>query len=122
MSKNNKKMKNMRATIVEESMLGLYVWITPDGKVVADEDGNYLNIEAMKGDQRKIDILREAAKEYGVDGGRAKFFAGFRRVSDEEYQKQMQRLEMGLIPDELDIPAFMEEYENMKKRGGSYGE
>ena len=33
------KQKKMKVSIVEETPLGLYVWFTEDGKIVADEDG-----------------------------------------------------------------------------------
>lgn len=110
------KNKKMKVSIVEESPFGLYVWFTEDGKIVADEDGNYLNIPAMKGDEKKIEILRLAAKDFGIEGGKAQFFSGYRRITDEEYEYQKQRLEWGLIPDELDLPAFQEEANNMEKR------
>ena len=70
----------------------------------------------MKGDERKIEILRNAAKDCDVEDGKPMFLSGYRRVSDEEYEYQRQRLELGLIPDELDIAAFKEEYEYAQKR------
>lgn len=104
-----KPKKKMKVSIVEESPFGLYVWMTEEGKIVMDTDGNYLNIQSVKGDQVKIDILASAARDCGVSGGKAQFLSGYRRVTDEEYEYQMQRLEWGLIPDELDIAAFKEE-------------
>ena len=115
-NKNNK----MKVSVVEESPFGLYVWIMDNGSIVTDDDGNYLNIESMKGDERKIEILRSAAKEFGVENGKPVFMSGYRRVTDEEYAYQKQRMEWGLIPDELDLPAFKEEaanIEKMKKKG-----
>jgi hypothetical protein len=107
--------KKMKVSVVEESIYGLYIWLTAEGAVVTDDEGNYLNIEAMKGDERKIKLLEEAAKSMGVpEGGKATFMSGYRRVSDEEYEYQMQRLEWGLIPDELDIAAFKEEEQQLK--------
>lgn len=120
MEQNKQPKRKMRVKVIEESVLGLYVWMTEDGAIVADEDGNYLNIEAMKGDERKIEILRNTAKDFGVDGGKPMFLSGHRRVTDEEYEYQRQRLELGLIPDELDIAAFKEEYEHAQKRA-KYG-
>ena len=108
--------RKMKVKVIEESPFGLYVWMTPAGQIIADEDGNYLNVEAMKGDERKIEILRNAAKDCGVEDGKPMFLSGYRRVSDEEYEYQRQRLELGLIPDELDIAAFKEEYEFAQKR------
>lgn len=123
MNIDNKKPKGkMKVSIVEESQFGLYVWVTEQGGVVMDEDGNYLNIPAMKGDQARIELLRQAAKDYGVDGGSPRFFSGYRRVTDEEREYQEKRLALGLIPDELDLPAFQEElrHAEIEKRRG-YG-
>ena len=122
--KNNKTPK-MKVSVVEESPFGLYVWLTEDGAIVADDSGNYLNIEAMKGDERKIELLKNAAKEYGVEGGKPTFLSGYRRITDEEYTYQKQRMDWGLIPDELDIAAFKEEaihIEKAKQRGQSLNE
>ena len=58
----------------------------------------------------------EKFKDLGIEGGRPVFLSGHRRVTDEEYEYQRQRLEWGLIPDELDLPAFKEEYKNKKVR------
>lgn len=112
--KSNKKPK-MKVTVIEESPFGLYVWLTADGAIVTDEEGNYLNIESMKGDERKLEILRNAAKEFGIEGGKPQFLSGYRRVTDEEYEYQRQRMEWGLIPDELDLAAFKEEAANIQK-------
>lgn len=109
--KNNK----MKMSIVEESDKGLYVWIMPDGSIVADDQGNYFNIPAFKNDQVQINNLKDALKnEFGITEGKPVFMSGYRRVTDEEYQYQKQRLEWGLIPDELDIAAFQEEMEQNK--------
>lgn len=110
------KKPKMKMTIVEESMVGLYVWLTEDGQIVGDDDGNYLNIESMKGDERKIEILRNTAKDFGVEGGKPQFLSGYRRVTDEEYEWQKKRMDLGLIPDELDIAAFKEEQKHLETR------
>jgi hypothetical protein len=109
-------MVNRRVTQVEEVNYGLYLWKMPDG-LVCDEDGNYLNIASMKGDIRKINKLKEAAKHYGLEEGKPVWFAGNRQVTDEEYEEQKNRLIWGLIPDELDVPAIKEDLDEKKKMG-----
>lgn len=114
--------KRMKVKVVEESLKGVYLWQTVDGAVVTDEDGNYLSIQSFKGDEKRIEELREAARQYGVeDGGKPLWMSGYRHVTEEEYEYQMQRLQLGLIPDELDLPAFMEEHKQLEtKRARSY--
>jgi hypothetical protein len=106
-----------RVTAVEEVQYGVYLWQMPDGGLVCDEDRNYLSISAMKGDIKKIQILKNVAKHYGLENGRPVWFSGHRKISDEEYETQKQRLEWGLIPDELDVPAIKEDLEQKKKMG-----
>jgi len=101
---------------VEEVNYGLYLWKMPDG-LVKDEDGNYMNIAAMKGDVRKINALKKFAAHYGLEGGEPIWFSGHRQVTDGEYETQNQRLEWGLIPDELDMPAIVEDLEQKRKMG-----
>ncbi len=101
--------------IVEETDYGVYLWEMPDGRLVCDEDKNYLNIPGKKGDLSKIKQLSETAKSYGLEEGRAVFMSGHRRVTEEEYQYQKQRLEWGLVPDEKDYGAAKEELLHYKK-------
>ena len=85
--KANKK----NVSIVEESDLGLYVWITAEGKIVADDSGNYFNIPARKNDLKQLEVLKNSVKDLGVYDGKPVFLAGHRRVTDEEFQYQKQK-------------------------------
>jgi hypothetical protein len=107
----------MNVTEVEEVNYGVYLWQMPDGKIVADEDGNYMCIYSLKGDTKKIAALRRFAKEYGVEEGKPLWQSGHRPVTDEEYEYQKKRLELGLVADEWDIPALKEDLVNKKKMG-----
>lgn len=110
------KKNKTKISVVEESLFGVYVWITGEGKIITDDDGNYLSIQSIKEDQGRIEKLRLAAKECGITDGRPYFMSGMRKITDEEYEYQKQRLEWGLIPDELDIAAFKEEQEQLEKK------
>jgi len=88
---------------------GVYVWQLEDGKIVADEDGNYLSIQSDYGNPKRIRELEAAARHYGVpDGGHPLFLPGHRKVTDVEYEQQKERMNSGLIPDPYDLPAFTE--------------
>lgn len=95
--------------MVEETDYGLYLWKMPNGSLIADEDKNFLNIPAHRNDQKKIQMLRDAVRSLGIEEGEPIFFSGHRRVTDEEYEYQKQRLEWGLIPDEQDYGAARDE-------------
>jgi hypothetical protein len=109
-------MKRTRITEVEETDYGLYLWEMPDGSLVADDQKNFLNIPAKKNDREKIKLLVDTVKSFGIHEGRAVFWSGHRRVTDEEYEYQKQRMEWGLIPDELDYGAARDELMSMQKR------
>jgi hypothetical protein len=107
----------MKITPVEEVNYGTYLWSLPDGKLITDEEGNFMCIYAIKGDVKKITELRNFAKSYGVEEGEPVWFSGHRPVSQEEYENQKQRLDWGLVADEWDIPALKEDLQQKKKMG-----
>lgn len=103
------------ATVKEETRLGIYVWEMPDGRWIGDDEGNYLSITSMKGNRARIDLLAKAVRGYGIYEGQPKFLEGRRKIDDEEFEYQKQRLDWGLVPDPLDIGNYKDE---MKKAQG----
>ena len=99
-------MKSIKTSVVEETRLGVYIWEMPDGRWVGDDQGNYLSVTAFKNDQNKIKMITEVVRSYGIQTGSAKFLSGQRKINDEEYEEQKQRLEWGLTPDPLDIGEY----------------
>jgi hypothetical protein len=87
--------------------IGVYVWQKANGKFFTDGDNNVLNIPARKGDQSKIDELTKAAAYYGQPEGKAVFFEGTARITDEEYSVQKDRMAQGYIPSENDLGALI---------------
>ena len=103
--------------VIEEVPYGVYVWQMPDKSLVCDEDKKYMSIAAIKGDVRKINALKQFAKSHGIEEGRPLWLSGHRIITDDEHAIQKQRLEWGLIPDELDVPAIEEDLNEKKKMG-----
>lgn len=91
---------------------GVYVWITDDGKIVQNQNGDFMHIEAQYGDIKRIKQITDAAKHFGIPGGHAQFLPGHHGVTDEEYQEQVARLAEGLIPDKNDLSAIVEDAED----------
>lgn len=107
---NNSMQPNLKSiTGVDDIPFGLYVWRMPDGRYVGDDDGNWMNIVAKKGDPKRIAQLKEAALYYGVTEGAPHFLSGNRRVNDEEAEEQRLRMVMGLIPDPHDLGSNIED-------------
>jgi hypothetical protein len=98
-----------KVQVIEEnfSNFGTYVWYKANGKPFTDGNGNALSIEGVKGDPAKIKELTDAAKYWGQPEGRAMFFPNTRKVSDEEYSEQMDRMKQGLIPNMNDLGAVI---------------
>jgi len=103
---------NQRSSIVEETRLGIYVWEMPDGRWIGDDDGNFLSVTSMKGNKSKMDQLAREVRSYGIDVGQPKFLSGRRKIDDEEFEHQKQRLDWGLTPDPLDIGVYKDSIKN----------
>jgi hypothetical protein len=108
---NNAKYK----VLDEESTLGIYVWEMPDGRWIGDDDGNFLSVTSKKNNRSRIDALAREVRSFGIYEGGPKFLSARRKIDDEEFEYQKQRLNWGLIPDPMDIGNYKDE---MKKMGG----
>ena len=106
--------KKSTRMLQEESTLGIYVWEMPDGRWIGDDDGNFLSVTAKKGNRSLINALAREVRSYGIYEGGPKFLSARRKISDEDFEHQKQRLEWGLVPDPLDIGNYKDE---MKKLG-----
>jgi len=109
--------KNVRQTEVEESTLGIYVWEMPDGRWIGDDDGNFLSVTSRKGNRSRIDALAREVRSFGIYEGGPKFLSARRKITDEEYAEQEQRLRWGLVPDPLDIGNYKDEMKNLRAEG-----
>jgi len=98
----------------EETRLGIYVWEMPDGRWIGDDDGNYLSISSIKGNRARIDALAREVRSFGIYEGQPKFLSGRRKIDDEEFEHQKQRLDWGLVPDPLDIGNYKDEMKKAK--------
>ena len=98
-----------RIKVIEEnfSNYGTYVWIKPNGKPFMDSDKNVLSIEGMRDDKSKIKQLADAAAYWGQPEGRAVFYSNMKKISDEEYSEQKDRMNQGLIPSLNDLGAVI---------------
>lgn len=106
--------------VIEEpfSNAGIYVWQKANGKFFTDGEGNALSIESMKNDPAKIKELTEAAAYYGEAEGQAVFFPNVRKISDEEYSEQKDRMMQGLIPSTNDLGALIAAKKTLDMYGG----
>jgi hypothetical protein len=115
----NGPMGKTRVRVIEEkfSDAGIYVWQLPSGKYFTDGEGSALSIESMINDAAKIKELTEAAAYYGQPEGKPVFFSNVRKITDEEYSEQKDRMSQGYIPSEYDLGALIA----AKKTQDAYG-
>ena len=105
----------MKSKILEEeSTLGIYVWEMPDGRWIGDDDGNFLSITSKKGNRANIDALAREVRTFGIYEGGPKFLSARRKIDDEEFQHQKQRLDWGLVPDPLDIGSYKDDMKKLR--------
>lgn len=102
--------------MVSETKLGVYAWKLPDDSFVADENANVMSIAAFRGDLGAISKIREAARHHGFPEGEPVFLEGARKITDEELQEQIFRMNQGLVPDPYDIGAYKEEMKLRDRR------
>ncbi len=93
--------KHKGVWIPDNLPVGVCLWKTPDG-FISDGDG-YLSMEGVIGNRIIESKMRAAAKYWtGEDNGEPKWFPGYRKITQMEYEDQMARLIDGEIPDEQD--------------------
>ncbi|MFY3742254.1 MAG: hypothetical protein HMLIMOIP_002723 [Candidatus Nitrosomirales archaeon] len=97
-----------KARFVSETNRGIYVWRLPNGDFLA-EGLNVLSIDSVRGDIQKMAAITRAAKEYGYPEGAPVFVEGNRKITDEEFEIQYERMLNGLIPDPYDIGNLQDE-------------
>ena len=113
---------NLKKTeVAEETNLGIYVWEMPDGRWIGDDEGNFLSVTSMKNNKSKIEALIKAVKSYGINEGQPKFLSGRRKIDDEEFEYQNQRLKWGMVPDPLDIGNYKDEMKKLKNGNNAIG-
>ena len=110
--------KNIKKEIIEDSVLGIYVWEMPDGRWIGDDDGNFLSVTSKKGNRSRIDALAREVSSYGIYEGQPKFLSARRKINDEEFAEQEQRLKWGLVPDPFDIGSYKDEMKALKRESG----
>lgn len=103
------KLKTTGRRVVDETPYGTYVWQAPDGEFLGDGEGRLLSVFAMRGDLSKITALAKVAAAYGYKDGSPVFWAGKRKITDEEYEEQTARDRLGLVADPLDYAAIRDE-------------
>jgi hypothetical protein len=115
-------MKTTGKRVIREVPWGMMVWQKEDGDFVMDDEGNFMNVFCTDTDPYVIikvkQALQDAARHFGIEGGKAVFWSGKRPIDDEEYELQRAREAAGLIADPFDIAAIKEEAEALRINNG----
>lgn len=111
-------MKTTNRQFIKEVPWGVYVWQTPDGEILGDEDGNFMLVFCEEGNRAAIKAITDAARHYGFPEGKPVYWSGKRPITDEEYEHQLARERAGLVPDPLDIGAIRDEERALREQNG----
>ena len=109
--------KRINQQVVEESILGIYVWEMPDGRWIGDDEGNFLSVTSKKGNKSRMEALAQEVRSFGIYEGQPKFLSARRKINDEEFEEQKARLKWGLVPDPLDIGTYKDGLKNIRAEG-----
>lgn len=95
--------KPKRVLVDEGIEWGIVLWQLPDGTYIEDDDGNYLCAGpcALNNPDAEKNMFRAAAN-MGVSEGKPFWLPGFRKVTDSEWEDQMERLMDGKVPDPVE--------------------
>lgn len=88
-----------------EDQYGVCLWLMPDGGFLGDDDGRYLSLHGVLNSPITEDKMRRSALHYFGDvvlQGEPFWMPGSRKVTDNEFDDQMERLLDGYIPDPVD--------------------
>lgn len=97
------KPKRVMEASEEDLAFGICVWQLPDGSYVQDGDGNHLSAQSWVGNPVMEEKMSRAAKSLGVKEGKPFWLPGFRKITQGEWEDQMERLLDGKVPDAVDI-------------------
>lgn len=88
----------------EDRGFGIFVWQKTDGSFVKNSEGEYLCVGPVaKNNQEAVLNLAAAAATCGFPTGKAVYMNGFRKITQSEWEDQMERLMDGKIPDAADL-------------------
>ena len=113
----DKKKSNVRRQVIADTGYGLYLWEMPDGRVIADQDGNYLNVPGRPMDVYRMNELTQFVHNVlQIKEGKPVFFPNRRRVSQGEWEDQMERTLDGKMGDPID-PGNQKAREGRREQG-----
>lgn len=81
---------------------GVCVWQLEHGVFLKNSDGDYFCAQGRVGDLRVEQRMRDAVKSNFGLPGQPVWFPAFRKVTDSEWEDQMERLLDGKVPDVVD--------------------
>lgn len=82
---------------------GICVWELEKGVYVQNKDGDYFCAQGKVGDLRVEKRMVEAVASLDIKKGRPVWFPGFRKITQSEWEDQMERLLDGKVPDIVDV-------------------
>ncbi len=82
---------------------GVCVWELPNGGFVMDNEGNYFCAQGPLLNRNTEQKMRDAVKGLGITEGQPEWLPGFRKITQSEWEDQMERLQDGKVADVVDL-------------------
>ncbi len=98
-----------RTMQAEEMKFGVCVWRFPNGSYLMDKDQNYLSTQGRPYDKEIESRMKKAVYgDFGDIKGEPFWLPGFRKISESEWDDEMETLLEGGTPDPTDLVRQIE--------------
>lgn len=87
----------------DQLAFGVCVWQFPDGSIFRNEYGEEFCAQGRPYDPVMEKKMRDAVKDFGITEGKPFWLPGLRKITNSEWEDQMERLQDGKIPDIVDV-------------------
>lgn len=97
------KPKRVMEVDQEDLAFGICVWQFPDGSYLQNDQGDYFSAQGPVYDIVVEKKMRDSVKTMGITNGKPFWLPGMRKITNSEWEDQMERLQDGKIPDPVDV-------------------
>jgi hypothetical protein len=92
-----------RVAEMPDTGFGVCLWRLPDGTYIQNDNGDYLCAQGVVGNLKSERQMVAAAASLGITEGKPFWLPAFRKISQSEWEDQMEALLDGRMPDPVDI-------------------
>lgn len=91
------KRTGMKTVPDGDGILGVYLWMLPNGNYLADTEGRMLSCDSLRGDLQVMAAMAAEARNEGYPDGQC-VWQPAHKITDEQYEEQVAELLSGKNP------------------------